>query len=363
MEQKTWTDPEVRDRAGHDQGGWPPAGAGQSLVRGLVHGRWRAEVLRAVLELGVADVLAEGSASTSQLAATLRVSEEALRRLLTLALECGLFSRSEEGDFSNNAASSLLLAGAPGSMRTEAAHLLATWARIAWDNLEHAVRHGSGGFQHVTGGSVFEYLQEHPADAQAFHDFQAQVTQRNAAMLQARRGFPATGTVVDVGGGNGAMLAQILEREPGLQGLLYDRPEVVAAASSAGLAAGVRDRLKLDAGDFFQEVPPGGHVYLLSHVLHDWPDDQATVILRRVAAAMTPDSELLVLENMLPEVGTSLVLAYLDVLMLTGWGGRERTLAEYRELLGGAGMAVTQAWALAPRMGLTALSARRAATD
>lgn len=337
--------------------------AGMLMVQEIVHGRWKAEVLRAVLLLGLADELADGTASAAELAGRLRADEEALGRLLTLAVEIGLFTRTADGTFGNNAASTLLRARVPGSLRTEAAHILATWARIAWDNLEYAVRHGTSGFGHATGKSVFQYLEEHAADADAFHAFQAHVTKRNVAALQAQGAFPATGTVVDVGGGNGAMLRQVLAEKTELRGVLYDLPQVVAAAQRMRVPEDLRVRLTYAVGDFFREVPQGGDVYVLSHVLHDWPDDRAAAILRRVAEGMGANAEVLVLENMLPDSDVGLIFGYLDVLMLAAWGGRERSLPAYRELLAAAELKISRTWHLDARSGLTAISARKATAN
>jgi hypothetical protein len=119
----------------------------------------------------------------------------------------------------------------------------------------------------------------------------------------------------------------------------------------------VGDRLRLSAGDFFHDVPPGADSYLLSHVLHDWPDARASRILERVAAAAAPESRVLVIENVRPPAGSSLLLAYLDVQMLTAWEGRERTLEEYRSLLARAGLTLTDARQVEARGGLTVLTA------
>jgi len=156
-----------------------------------------------------------------------------------------------------------------------------------------------------------------------------------------------------VGGGRGALLAALLETAPHLRGTLFDLPEVVARAGRPDLG----DRLRLAAGDFFREVPAGADVYLLSHVLHDWPDARAARILERVAAAATPASRILVIENVRPRSGGGLVLAYLDLQMLAAWEGRERTLDQYRDLMAGAGLALTDARVVDPRGGLTVLTA------
>lgn len=323
------------------------------LVRALVRGRRRAGVLAAVLEVGVPDALGDAAAPLPDLAARLGVSPAGLRRLLRAARAVGLFLEEPPGWIRHSPASALLRSGVPGGLRDEARHVLSEWTRIAWAGLEHSVRTGTSGFVHATGRSVFEYLRDHPDEAEAFHAFQSEVACRRLPALLASGCLPTSGTVVDVGGGRGALLAALLEAAPTLRGTLFDLPEVVAGVRLPHLG----DRLRLAAGDFFRDVPAGADAYLLSHVLHDWPDARAARILERVAAAASSESRVLVIENVRRPSGSSLLVAYLDLQMLTAWEGRERTLDEYRDLLRGAGLALTDARLVDPRGGLTVLTA------
>jgi hypothetical protein len=325
----------------------------RDLVRTLVRGRRRARVLAAVLDLGVPDAVGEEGLPLPDLAGRLGADPAELGRLLRAAAAAGLFLEEPPGWIRHSPASALLRSGAPGGLRDEARHVLSTWTRIAWDGLEHSVRTGTSGFVHATGRSVFEYLRDHPEEAEVFHAFQAEVARRGRAALAAAGCLPTSGTVVDVGGGRGALLAALLETAPDLRGTLFDLPEVIARVSRPDLG----DRLRLAGGDFFRDVPAGADAYLLSHVLHDWPDARAARILERVAAAAMPASRVLVIENVRPRSGGSLLLAYLDLQMLAAWEGRERTLDEYRDLLEGARLALTDVRVVDPRGGLTVLTA------
>jgi O-methyltransferase domain len=328
------------------------------LVRGLVRGRRRAAVAEAVLRLGIPDLLGDGAVPLPELAAALRVGLVDLRRLLRAAVAAGLLREEPPGRVRNSPASSLLRAGVPGSLRDEARHVLSAWMRVAWDGLEHSVRTGRSAFAHATGRSVFAFLRDHAGEAAAFHAFQAEVARRNLPALLAAGCLPTSGTVVDVGGGAGVLLTAMLAAAPDLHGTLFDLPEVIARAWRVP-RPDLGDRLRLVAGDFFREVPAGADVYVLSHVLHDWPDERAADILRRVAAAMSPGSRVLVIENVRQEGGSSLLLAYLDVLMLVAWEGRERTLAEYGDLHRSAGLRPPDARQVDGRSGLTILSSQR----
>lgn len=321
-------------------------------LRGLYHGRWRAEVVRTMLALGLPESLATRSATAAELAERLDVDADGLARLLTVAAGLGMCDDLGAGRFAANPATELLRADHPRSMRTEVLHALSDWSGVAWDNLGYAVRTGTSGFRQATGMSVFEFLAGRPDEAANFHAFQAQVTRRNAAALLAGYRFPATGTIVDVGGGTGALVIEILRHEPGLRGVVLDQPDVVPECRPP---VDIADRFDVVAGDFFASVPSAARVYLLSHVLHDWPDTAAIMLLRRVREAMVGESELVILEIVRDDQQSGLLVTYLDVLMLTAWAGRERSIAEYAELLDSAGFAAPATCSLDRRSGLTAL--------
>jgi hypothetical protein len=320
----------------------------------LIHGQWQAEVVRAVMELRIPELLGGQARMAGELAAEAGADPDRLARLLALAVALGLFEEPTRGQFRNNAASELLSADSPFSMRAEAAHQLSAWTRVSWDALEMAVRESTSGFAAVTGQGVFEYLEQHPAEAAVFHAFQAEVTRRNVrALLAGQTQFPPDATVVDVGGGDGALLMALLARRPDLRGVLFDQPSALHGATAAD------GRLTRVPGDFFACVPGGHEVYVLSHILHDWPDERARQILRRIAAAMTAESVLIIMENLNSDPPVPLI-AYLDVLMLAAWDGRERTLPQYESLLAGAGLALAGHELLEPRTQLAALRARLA---
>jgi SAM-dependent methyltransferase len=164
-----------------------------------------------------------------------------------------------------------------------------------------------------------------------------------AEALRAVRDLSSIGTVVDVGGGQGRLLAGLLEATPGLSGVLLDRPEVVAGAEAVLRAAGVADRCAVVGGDFFASVPPGGDAYVLAQIVHDWPDAEALAILSACHRAMAPGARLWVIEQVLPPEDdpdpserAGLTLMDLNMLVLFG-GGQQRTGEEYRQLLGAAG--------------------------
>jgi hypothetical protein len=195
------------------------------------------------------------------------------------------------------------------------------------------VREGGSAFERVHGRTFFDHLAAHPADSAAFQASMVDRSAREAAAVVACCDFARFHRVVDVGGGTGVLLRAVLAAAPGVDGLLFDRPEVVR---DVGFPA--------QGGDFFTAVPEGADAYVLSRVLHDWSDKDALRILRTCRRAMAPDATLLVVEAVLPERAVDDPAAIrMDLYMLALLAGRERTLSEYRALLDGSGLALVRA--------------------
>jgi hypothetical protein len=329
--------------------------ADSELVRDLIHGRWRSQILNVALRLGLLDAVGDEPRSAADLAAELCVSGDGLGRLLRLLAALGVLEADGDDRFRATGASRLLRRDHPMSLGAEARHALAPWTAIAWGQLESSIRDGAGGFARGAGMPLFSYLAGHPDEAAVFQDFQTVQVRRNFEALAEARAFPTSGTIVDVGGGSGAMLRALLTRTPDLRGVLYDRPEAIAQAAPDG------DRLELVAGDFFESVPAGAETYLLSHVLHDWPDADAVRLLRSVGAGMRDDSALLLVENLPAGGRMGIVFGYLDLLMFTATGGRERTTADHSALLEAAGLGLESERQVDRRTGLSVLTARRRA--
>ena len=190
---------------------------------------------------------------------------------------------------------------------------------------------------------AFDYFARHPEAAAVFD---AAMTSRSAQeneAIAAAYDFSGLRTIVDAGGGHGSLLAAILRANPGLRGVLFDRPQVVAEARHRLDAAGLEGRWEAVAGDFFDAVPAGGDAYLLKRVIHDWDDERAVAILRNCQRAMSEGGRLLVIELVIPPGNDPSFSKLFDLLMLVQSGGQERTEAEYRTLLDAAGSAPTAA--------------------
>lgn len=207
----------------------------------------------------------------------------------------------------------------------------------AWGDLLYAVRTGRPAFSHVYGTDLFAYLSEHPDSQAAFDAAMAGNVEMQVGSLAAAYDFSAARVIVDVGGGNGAVAAAILAAHTDLTAIIQDQPQVLTAAKDFLSRRGLLQRCRLAPGNFFDSVPEGGDLYVMSHIVHDWDDAAALRILGNCRAAMAPSSKLLLLEAVLPPHGTTAPAMLFDVNMLVMLGGRERTEAEFRKLLENAG--------------------------
>ncbi|GAA3821761.1 hypothetical protein GCM10022403_064140 [Streptomyces coacervatus] len=301
---------------------------------GVMTGAWATQAIRTMAELAIADHLADhpglGTAALADLTGT---DPDALRRLLRYLTTLGLLTSAED-TYHLTALGQPLRTGTDFSLHP----LALLYGGPFYDSfagLTHSVRTGQEAFAHRYGQHHFTYFAERPELGTLFHRSMA----ASAEMFKpvpALVDFSGVRRVVDVGGGNGALLARLLRAHDHLEGVLLERPEALEAARTELTALDLAERCTFVTGDFTEAVPDGGDVYLLSRVLHDWDDDRCLTILRRCAEAMRPGAQLLVVERLLPQ---HTAVAW-DVHMLCNVGGRERDEPHYRQLLKKAGFAV-----------------------
>ncbi|MEJ3653029.1 methyltransferase [Actinomycetes bacterium KLBMP 9759] len=310
-----------------------PQGAPERLLR-LMTGAWATQAIKVAAELRLPDHIAAGVDTVERLAAGTGADADGLARLLRYLGTLGVVRRSGPGYVLTDLGS-LLRSDVPGSLHPLA--LLYGGAFYeSFGRLDDAVRTGTDSFERVFGAHHFPYFAADPVRADLFDRGMA----ASAAMfgeLATAVDFSAARTVVDVAGGNGVLLATILRSHQHVRGILFEREHVLDAARATMEDAGCADRCTLVAGDFTAEVPPGGDVYVLSRVLHDWDDETCLTILRRCADSMPAHATLLVVERLLPEDDSDSLAAAWDVHMLCNVGGRERTASHFRELLAEAG--------------------------
>ena len=322
----------------------------RQTVQQMIRGFELTQVVRAAAELCLPDLLAGGPRSVAELAAATEAQPALLRRLLRLLASMGVLAEVEPGMFGLTPAGETLR-DEPGSLRAAALAYGALGPR-AWGELTNVVRTGRTGFELAFGVRDWEYLAQHPHDDALFNAWMTAGSQAQAEAVVAAYEFPATGTVVDIAGGHGTLLAAVLRARPGLRGVLFDAPHVIAGARSVLEGAGVADRCEVVGGDFFQSVPEGGDLYTMKWILHDWDDARAAAILRTCRRAMGERSTLLVIDRVLPTAITaasteSFDACRADLMMMVWTGGVERTAEEFGTLFETAGFRVARILATA----------------
>lgn len=306
-----------------------------SLLRRKIMGYIVSQAIFAVSQLRVPDLLGDGRLPLPDLAAAAGADVTSLGRFLRVLVAEGLFAEVSPEVFELTPMGGLLRTDLPGSL-SHLAELMAHEAYQAWSAAAHSLRTGEPGFDQVFGMPYFAWLARNADAAEQFDRAQAGlVGLRLLPLLD--RDWSGVRRVVDVGGGNGVLMATLLAKFPELTGVLFDRPHVLVGSEPVLANAGVADRALLHGGDFFAGVPSGADVYVLSQVLHDWDDDRASAILRRCHEAMPAAGRLLILEQVLPEAAEPDPAVLLDLHMLVLLGGRERTEQDWRELLGRGG--------------------------
>jgi hypothetical protein len=321
-----------------------------STLMRLVNGYQITQAIHVAAQLDLADRLAAGARTSEDLAAEVDAHPDALYRLLRALAAVGVLREEDGRSFGLTPVGERLRSDVPGSLHG--------WARFvgrpsfwqAWGALLHSVRTGENAFRHVHGDDVWSYRAQRPEESAAFDAaMQARTGATNRALLEAFD-FSRFGTIVDVGGGNGTLLAAVLTAHPGVTGVLFDQPHVVAGADAVLDEAAVADRCRVIAGDFFESVPSGGDAYLLKWIVHDWEDAEATAILRVVRSAIGANGRLLVVERDLGEPNESPWAKLSDLNMLVGPGGRERTEEEYAALFAEAGFRVAKVTRAGPEL-------------
>jgi SAM-dependent methyltransferase len=269
-----------------------------------------------------------------------------LHRLLRLLASAGVFAEQEDGRFALTPLGETLRADVPGSARSGVMLFGGPRVQEAWGDLEYCVRTGEPAYRKRGIDDPFVEMAKHPEDAAVFDAAMADFTRMIGLAVAAAYDFGAFHTIVDVGGGNGTLLLGILRAFPGLHGIVFDQPHVVARAASAIAASSLADRCRTIGGDFFRDVPGEADAYVLKHVIHDWDDERALAILRNCRRALRADGKLLLVEGVYPpRIDQSLEsrgAAANDVNMLVNTGGRQRSEAEFRALYAAAGFTLTR---------------------
>jgi hypothetical protein len=307
----------------------------------MVTASWASSVLYAAAETGLADRLAEPK-SAAELAPALGLHAPSLHRLMRTLASLGVLTERPDSRFALTPLGSALKSDAPGSARATLRTLGSPVFTRAFEHLLWSLETGKTGFEKEFGMPVFEFLAQHPDKAALFSETMVGFHGAEPPAVAAAYDFSPFERVVDVGGATGNLLAHVLAKHPKPRGVLFDLPHVVAGAPEFLKQRGLDGRVTIEPGNFFESVPNGGDAYLLSHVIHDWSEDQCLTILGNCRKAMKPTSRLLLVEMVLPAGDTPHPGKMLDMVMLALPGGQERTQAEYAALLAKGGFEIAR---------------------
>ncbi|GAA1954271.1 methyltransferase [Amycolatopsis minnesotensis] len=298
--------------------------------------------IRAVCLLGVADALADGPKPVGELAAETGTHEESLDKTLGYLSSREIFTETEPGVFGQTAMSDLLRTDHPYSARK--VFLSPVACTRGMEGLDHAIRTGEPAFDAVHGIPIWEYLSRHPEDGERFDGVMSGVTTMELMAILRATDWSRFGTVVDVGGGNGSLLANLLRRFKRMRGVLFDLPGVVANSDEVFAAAHVGDRVEVVGGSFRTDpIPEGGDAYVLKRILYSWSPEEAAGLLRRIRAAMKPDGSVFIVEAGRSDTGSTPMAKRLDMLMFTLSAGGTRSIDQQRALLDDAGFDLVEA--------------------
>lgn len=319
-----------------------PAAAAQLLTQ-MATGHIVASALQVAVRLRVADRLADGPRTTSDLAREVDVQEDGLYRVIRVLASLGLFDEVSPRRFALTPVGAQLRSGVPGSMYEMALWISSPFHFRVYAELMHSVRTGQPAAEQVAGVPVFEYFRREPELSEIFNESMTAFSNVVIPAALEAYDFSGIGTLVDVGGGHGAVLTAILRAYPGMRGVLFDVDHVVAGARQRIDAAGLANRCLTETGDFFAAVPAGGDAYIMKHIIHDWDDERASIILRNIRAAMGDRrGRVILLESVLQPGNAPDFGKIIDLEMLAMPGGRERTAEEFGALFAGAGFELTR---------------------
>ena len=288
-------------------------------------------------ELHIADLLQDGSKTAGELAKETNADARSLYRVLRACASIGVFSEDEHKRFSLTPLAEPLLSDVPGSLRAFAEMITTDWQYQTWAELTYSVKTGKPSFDKVHGMSSFDYFWTHDREGKQFNDAMTSNSAFSSVAVVSAYDFSSVSRLIDVGGGHGFLLASILEKYPGVKGVLYDRPAIVTEAVKLIADHGVAERCERVGGNFFESVPTGGDAYIMKHIIHDWNDEQCVAILKNCRGAMKKDGKVLIVEMVVPEGNEPSPAKFLDLQMLQYLPGCERTEKEYETVLNEAG--------------------------
>jgi hypothetical protein len=320
----------------------PVSAPPEALLTQIMLGSLAAQTIYVAAKLGIADLLADGPKSVEELAATTKTHAPSLYRILRAAASLNVFTEQENRVFALNPNAQPLLSNVPNSLRDIAIFMGEDWHWQVWGKTLYSVQTGKSAWAQTHGDDVFVYFGMNPEAATIFNRAMSSLTALATVAVVEGYDFSGINTLIDIAGGHGRLLTDIVEANPNIHGVLFDVPHVIEGARENVAKSKAADRIEFLSGDFFVSVPAGGDAYLMKHIIHDWDDERAVTILQNIRKAMNPKGRVLLVESIIAEGNNQDFGKLMDIEMLVSPGGKERTAAEYAELFGRAGLRLTR---------------------
>ncbi len=314
----------------------------EAILSQMLFGALMQQSIYIVAKLGIADILAKKPQTAEELAAQTETHAPSLYRVLRTLASAGVFAENSDNKFDLTPIAALLQSDAPNSMRDFALMLGGEWHWRIFSELMHSVKTGRTAQEKAYGMELFDYLAQNPQDEVVFNRAMTSHSLAAVPAIVEAYDFSDTGKLMDIAGGHGILLTGILKANPQMYGILFDLPSVIEGANEWLEKEDVSSRVELASGDFFENVPAGADVYMMKHIIHDWDDERSIKILQNVRSAMNDTGKVLIIEMVIPEGNESSPSKILDLQMLIGTGGKERTEDEYGKLLEASGFRLTK---------------------
>ena len=320
-----------------------PVNEGAERLRQLAWGYIPAALIGVIIELGIPDLVASGMKPVSKIAAASHTNEDALYRMLRTLASFGIFTESSGRRFALTSAGTYLRSDVPDSARGYIRWVTNAFIFRNYAELMHSAKTAEPAVEHVFGESLFSHLQNNPELSRVFNDGMTSFSQLISRAVLEAYDFSGIKVIADLAGGEGALLAAIIQKYPHMQGLLLEQEHVLAGARKRLEALGLADRCRCSTVDFFKCVPAGADAYLMKSIIHDWDDQRAGIILKncREALRTAEPGKLLLVEPIIPPGNDPHMAKLADIQMLVLTGGRERTGEEFQTLLEQSGFRLT----------------------
>jgi O-methyltransferase domain/Dimerisation domain len=307
----------------------------------LLNGMHVAGAVACVAQMGIPDLLEGGPKSAEELAKEMGADAQALYRLMRATACVGVLAEEADGKFSQTPMSKVLCSNAKPGLRNFATMYGREWHLRGWSELEYCVRTGKQAMEKIYGAHIFQFLKQHPEEGQHFHSAMTELSMIGGPAVVEAYNFEGIGSIVDVGGGHGFLLATILEKNPQMRGTLYEMAHVAEGAKEGPLKR-VMERCTLASGDMFASVPGGADAYIMKHIIHDWPDEKCVQLLKACRKGVNAGGRLLVVDHVIQPGNNFEPGKFLDLQMLVFPSGCERTEKQFRELFAAAGWKVSR---------------------